>query len=140
MTLQDTENDPTRLSIENIEKRLQEETKSLENLIFGRKLVFYMNFFGLDIYDENIGTILKSIKSKNSDSISFDGEGNILVLVYMAHELPWLFVYSSNGDFIEKITIPRIQSNFLDYFFYFHIDKNEKLIFLDSHSLILYIE
>ena len=64
------------------------------------KKFYCMNFFGIDIYDENTGTILKSIKSKNSDSISFDGEGNILVLVYMAHELPWLFVYSSNGDFI----------------------------------------
>ena len=31
VTLQDIENYPTRLRIENIDKRLQEETKSLEN-------------------------------------------------------------------------------------------------------------
>ena len=101
---------------------------------------FYcINYQGIYIYDENTGTVLKSIEIIFSESVSFDGEGNILALWYKSHQLPWLFVYSSNGIFIKKIAIPDLQSIYSDNFFYFRIDKNENFIFLDTHFLILYI-
>ena len=97
---------------------------------------FYcMHYRSIDIVNENSGVILNSIDIR-AESIKFDWQGNILAL---SSQLPEVYVYSSDGTFIKRISIDNgtfYRASPAD----FCIDKNGKFFIFDCYSFNIYLE